>query len=117
MKAGAEDYILKEEVKDNILPRSIINVFEKFHVRKQIESAEKQRVMIEKKSEALKELVVTVCHEFNNPLAAIKISTSILGRQNVASDEKELLREFNSNVSVVEKEIARLRDLHSEDKL
>jgi hypothetical protein len=58
--------------------------------------------------------VVTVCHEFNNPLAAIKISTDILLRQTLSEDETRMVNEIDRNIILVEKEISRLRDMNFE---
>ncbi|MEO8168379.1 MAG: hypothetical protein ABI623_09030, partial [bacterium] len=67
-----------------------------------------------KRTDAIKELVVTVCNEFNNPLAAIKISTDILLRQQLAPNEKKLVEDLDDNIAVVEKEITKLRDINFE---
>lgn len=112
MKFGAEDYLLKEETKDTILPRTILNVIERSQLKARIQEAEKQKILFQKRTEAIKELVVTMCHEFNNPLAAIKISTSILTRQDDDEEKRRLLDKFNANVMILEKEINKLRDLN-----
>ncbi|MBP1691174.1 MAG: His Kinase (phospho-acceptor) domain, partial [Bacteroidetes bacterium] len=57
---------------------------------------------------------VTVCHEFNNPLAAIKISTDILLRQNLNEEDKKMVQAIDAQIGVVEREISRLRDLNFE---
>jgi FixJ family two-component response regulator len=114
MKYGAEDYLLKEELRDSLLSRSIVNVFERWHLKKRLSEAETQKMLLQKKTEAIRELVVTMCHEFNNPLAAIKISTAILTRQAIPEEEKKLLESFNINVSKLESQILKLRDLNFE---
>jgi signal transduction histidine kinase len=55
-----------------------------------------------------------VCHEFNNPLAAIKISTDILLRKELGQEEKALIAGLNDSIELVEKEINRLRDINFE---
>ena len=112
MKQGAEEYLLKEEINDSILSRTIINVVERWQLKKKIADAEKQKLFIQKKTEAIKELVVTMCHEFNNLLAVIKISTAILTRQSLSDSEKQMLELFNTNVTLLEKQITKLRDLN-----
>jgi DNA-binding NtrC family response regulator len=116
IRDGAEEYLLKEEIRDTTLPRTIVNVIERWRLKKQIIEAEKQKLLVQKKTEAIKELVVTMCHEFNNPLAAIKISSAILTRQHVNDEEKKLLERFNSSVTMLEQEITKLRDLNYEGK-
>jgi len=111
MKYGVEDYLIKEETVDTILPRSIINAVDRIQLSKKISETEKEKLILQKKMEAIQELVVTMCHEFNNPLAAIKISTDILMRQSVSEDQKTMLTEFNNNITHLEKQIVKLRDL------
>ncbi|MBI5020677.1 MAG: response regulator [Ignavibacteriales bacterium] len=112
MKYGVEDYLIKEEAVDTILPRTIINVIDKVNLSKRINEAEKEQMMTGKKMEAVQELIVTMCHEFNNPLAAIKISTDILMRQSVSAEQKLTLSRFNENIGHLEKQIVLLRDLN-----
>src|SRR5258706_3628535 len=97
MKYGIEEYLVKEEMTDTILPRTIINVLERVQLQRQISEAEKEKLLSQKKTEAIQELVVTMCHEFNNPLAAIKISADILSRQKITDDEKRLVQQLNAS--------------------
>ncbi|MBI1808058.1 MAG: response regulator, partial [Ignavibacteria bacterium] len=113
MKYGVEDYLVKEEIVDTILPRTIINVLDRSQLSEKITAAEKEKLLAQKKTEAIQELVVTMCHEFNNPLAAIKISTDILLRQKVSPEAQELLAKLNRNISLLEKQIVRLRDANA----
>jgi len=110
MKFGIEEYLVKEQAVDTILPRTVINVLEKVHLKKRITAVENTK----KKAEAIQELIVTMCHEFNNPLAAIKISSDILSRQQIDGQHKELLATLNKNISLLEKQIVKLRDFNVE---
>ncbi len=112
MKYGLADYLVKEEAVDSLFPRSIVNALEQHVLKTQVSTAEKNRVISQKKTEAVQELVVTMCHEFNNPLAAIKISTDILARQCKTSEVKALLAELDLNISSLEKQIIKLRDMN-----
>lgn len=111
MRYGVEDYMVKEEAVDSVLPRTILNILERVHLKKQIAEQQKTELIAKKRTEAIKELVVTVCHEFNNPLAAIKISTDILLRQDLPDQEKNVIKEIDSNINLVEQEITKLRDI------
>ena len=53
-------------------------------------------------------------HEFNNPLAAMKISTDILARQHLQGEEMTLVKELDRNIGLIEKEITKLRDINFE---
>jgi len=113
MKLGVEDFIVKEDLSELLLPKTIITALDKARTRKQIQAVEKRMLIAEKRSEAIRELVVTVCHEFNNPLAAIKISADLLARQ-FTENEKSLMRTFDENFHKIEQEIKRLRDINFE---
>ena len=112
MKYGVEDYLLKEDSIDTILPRTILNVLDRVNLKKKIDEVEKRKLLSQKKTEAIQEVVVTICHELNNPLAAIKITTSILSRQQLSDGEKQLLAKLNDNVTSLEQQIRKLRDLN-----
>lgn len=114
MKLGVEDFLIKDDLKESLLPRTITNVLEKVKIRKQTEAVEKRMFIAEKRTEAIRELVVTVCHEFNNPLAAIKISTDLLLRQPLSESDRTLLKEFEQSFQQVENEIRRMRDINFE---
>jgi DNA-binding NtrC family response regulator len=114
MKYGVEDYIVKDEAVDSVLPRTIINIMERVLLKRKLAEQQKSELIVQKKTDAIRELVVTVCHEFNNPLAAIKISTDILQRQSLSDRDKEVIKELDRNISLVEKEINRLRDISFE---
>jgi DNA-binding NtrC family response regulator len=114
MKYGIEDYLVKDEAVDSVLPRTIVNILERVRLKKRITEQQKADLIAQKRTDATKELVVTVCHEFNNPLAAIKISTDILLRQPLPDREKELVRALDHNIGLVEKEITKLRDINFE---
>jgi FixJ family two-component response regulator len=114
MKLGVEDFLVKEDLTESLLPRTILNVLEKVRVRKQAASVEKRMLIAEKRAEAIRELVVTVCHEFNNPLAAIKISTDLLQRQELSAADKKILKKFERSFLKMEEEIRKLRDINFE---
>ncbi len=114
MKYGVEDYLIKDEAVDSVLPRTILNIVERVRLKRRIAEEQKADLIARKRTDAIKELVVTVCHEFNNPLAAIKISTDILLRQSLNEEESRLVHSIDENIDLVEKEISRLRDTNFE---
>ena len=63
MKLGVEDFIVKEDLSELLLPKTIITALDKARTRKQIQAVEKRMLIAEKRSEAIRELVVTVCFE------------------------------------------------------
>lgn len=112
MKYGVHDYLVKDEAADTVLPRTILTVLERVRLQKQLAETEKQKLLAQKRAEAIQELIVTICHEFNNPLASIKISTDILSRQPLSEEQRSLLSNFTKNLSILEKEIMKLRNIH-----
>lgn len=114
MKYGVEDYVVKDEAVDSVLPRTIINILERVYLKRRIAEQSRADLIARKRTDAIKELVVTVCHEFNNPLAAMKISTDILLRQGLPPQEKSLVEELDRNIGLIEKEITKLRDINFE---
>jgi DNA-binding NtrC family response regulator len=111
MKHGVSEYLVKDEAVETLLPRTILHVLEEYQLKTKIATAEQNRIISLRKTEAVQELVVTMCHEFNNPLAAIKISTDILARQSKTPGVKSLLADLNKSISDLEKQIVKLRDL------
>jgi DNA-binding NtrC family response regulator len=116
MKYGVEDYIVKDEAVDSVLPRTILNIIERVNLKRKIAEQQRTDLIFQKKTDAIRELIVTVCHEFNNPLAAIKISTDIIRRQSEAGGDLQLLDNLDRNIGLVEKEINRLRDIGDEEQ-
>jgi FixJ family two-component response regulator len=114
MKLGVEDFLIKEDLAESVLPRTILNVLDRVRMHKQIRAVEKRMLIAEKRAEAIRELVVTVCHEFNNPLAAIKISADLIRRQTPSEEDKSLLKGFEENFQKIESEVKRLRDISFE---
>jgi response regulator of citrate/malate metabolism len=115
MKYNIEDYLIKDEAVGTILPRAILTALEREKIKQQIHKMEKEKILSEKKADAIRELIVTICHEFNNPLAAIKISSDIISKQNIQQEAKDILLQLNVNLSNIEKEITTLRDLDVSD--
>lgn len=114
MKFGVEEYLVKDEAVDTILARTIISVLDRFRLKRRIQEVEKETLMAQKKTEAIQELLVTMCHEFNNPLAAIKISADILTRRDVDEESKKLLKRLSHNITLLEQQIISMRDANAE---
>lgn len=114
MKIGANDFLVKEETGLEILSRTIINTLKRAQLREQMEKINKRQLLAERQTDAIKALIVTICHEFNNPLAAIKISIDVLQRHNLSEEEKLFLNKLEENVENIEKKINELRDFNFE---
>ncbi len=114
MKLGVEDFLIKEDLDEARLPRTILSIIERVKLRKHKQAIDKRLIMAENCTQAIRELVVTVCHEFNNPLAAVKISFDLLQRQIADRADPEVLKAFEGSFNRIDFEIKRLRDLNFE---
>ncbi|MDH3251143.1 MAG: response regulator [Ignavibacteria bacterium] len=112
IRSDIEDYVVKDEIIDSTLARTLMNVVERVKLRRQIADQQKADLLARRKTDAIKELVVTVCHEFNNPLAAMKISANILSRQKLTPQENELVSQLDGHIRRIEAEITKLRELN-----
>jgi PleD family two-component response regulator len=111
MKIGVEEYLLKEEASETFLPRTILNVLDRVQLRRQIAEAERNRIFAERRTEAIRELIVAICHEFNNPLTAIKLTADAMARQNLQEKQKQLVAEISADVQTIEGKIKKLQNV------
>ena len=111
MKLGVEDFLVKGELNEAHVPRTLVNILDRIKVKNQMRAVEKRMNIAENRAQAIRELVVTVCHEFNNPLAAIKISSDLLQRVTLPECQQKLLTEFDINFLKIESEVRHLRDI------
>lgn len=111
LKLGAVDYYVKEDIIGPILPVLIVNIIERENLKKEIE---KDRDESSQRIEAIQELVITVSHEINNPLAAIKLAANILLKKELPVDIKTYVKIIKENVDRIEHTILKLRELRSE---
>jgi FixJ family two-component response regulator len=114
MKLGVEDFLLKDDLNEVYLPRTILGILDRVHIRKHKQAVEKRLAMAESSAQAIRELVVTVCHEFNNPLAAVKISFDLLQRQTIENIPPDVLKSFEDRFNTIDSEIKHLRDINFE---
>ena len=114
MKLGVEDYLVKEEAVDSVLPRTILNILDRVALKKRLAEQQRSELIARRRTDAIRELVVTICHEFNNPLAAIKISNDILRRQQLQAADAAIVEKLEADIAAVEREIIRLRDINFE---
>jgi DNA-binding response OmpR family regulator len=111
MKLGVDEYLLKEEVSETFLPRTILNVLDKVRLKKQIMEAERNRIFAERRTEAIRELIVAICHEFNNPLTAIKLTVDAIARHKLSAQEKTMVAKISNDVQAIEDKIRKLQNL------
>jgi DNA-binding NtrC family response regulator len=111
MKIGVEEYLLKDEASETFLPRTIFNVLDRVRLRKQIVEAERNRIFAERRTEAIRELIVAICHEFNNPLTAIKLTADTMARQDLQEKQKVIVAGIAADIHTIEEKIRKLQNL------
>ncbi len=112
IKYRVEDYLVKGEVMNASFPDTVFQIYKRAKSKKLTADQFRHDLIARRKADAVKELIVTVCHEFNNPLAAMKISTDILKKHNLSTEEKTMVASLDTNIRIIEKEITKLRDLN-----
>ncbi len=111
MKLDVEDYLLKEEAITSILPSIILNVVERVRLREKLAEAEMNKVAQRERIDGIKSLIVTISHELNNPLAALKLAINVLQRKQIPPDIMSYLAIMKENTERIEGVVAKLRDL------
>lgn len=111
MKAGVEDYLVKEEVTTPILPKTIMGVVEKQRFGKEMAELDIRK----KRLEAIHELVINITAEIGAPLEKMQELVAILSEN--AGDQKALryLEIIKENVERIRGKMNKLSNL-KEDK-
>lgn len=113
LKAGADDYISKSDLRTPYaLEKTIASVEQKKEYKKRSKDLE----IIAQRLDAIHNIVQTVDHELNNPLAIIKLCTEIIHtRQTLTSDDcKELTRRILTSITRISDVIHRLNQFQVE---
>ncbi len=113
MKLNVEDYLIKSEIATSILPSTIIAALNRTELKRKITISQKNKFAAEQRAQAIKELIVTVCHEINNPLAAIKLSSEIISRGSITPEERSIVNTLGINIKKIERETIKLKDINS----
>ncbi len=111
LKLGATDYYMKEDIIGPLLPVIVASAIEKENLKKQIEKDKGEQ---SQKIEAIQEIVITVSHEINNPLAAIKLATNILLKKDLSPDVKTYIKIIKESTDRIEQTVLKLRELKSD---
>lgn len=111
MKLGVEDFLVKDEISTPVLPRTIVSVLERVHLRQQLSALE----ISSKRIEAIQELVLGISQDLVTPLDAMKRNVDELMRSQIAADMKMYLRIIKENVERMQLKLSKLKAL-KEDK-
>lgn len=89
MRAGAQDYLVKDNIESGLLTRSLIHAIERGQLIQRLEQSLRTEIEERKKMDLLKdEFVSTVSHELRTPLAIVKSAIENL-RDGIAGDLTE----------------------------
>ncbi len=111
MKLDVEDYLLKEEAITSVLPSIILSVVERVRLREKLAESEMNKVAQRERLDGIKSLIVTISHELNNPLAALKLAINVLQRKQVPPDVTSYLAIMKENTERIESVVAKLKEL------
>lgn len=99
MKAGAQDYLVKGEIQDKLLIRSVRYSYERIQAKKAINKASNLK--------NVQQLAAAVCHEFSQPLQTLSGCISLL-----ESDyDKKYIEISQKMISKITQLLAQLRDI------
>lgn len=110
MKLGIEDYLVKEEISTPVLPRTILNVIERKHLRDQLTSLE----ITQKRLEAIQGMVVNITQEIRKPLDGMSASVAELIAANPGEQTSTYLTIIRDNLARLERKIAQLKDMKTD---
>ena len=111
MKAGVEDYLVKEEVTTPILPKTIMGVVEKRRFQREMAELDIRK----KRLEAIHELVVDITAEIGLPLEKMQEMVSQLSADEADEKVRRYLDIIKENVERIKGKMNKLHNL-KEDK-
>ncbi len=85
LKVGLFDYLVKDQVPVSMIPRTVINLLERYELRRRLEQLEVERERIE----AIRRLSATLHDHINNSLGTIQLATDMLKRKELSKKERE----------------------------
>lgn len=80
LREGAEDYILKEDITQSLIERTMKYALERFSLRKEVEAARLEKAKLLKLA-TLGELSSSIAHEINTPLSVILTAADRMHRK------------------------------------
>jgi CheY-like chemotaxis protein len=107
MKLGVEDYLVKEEILSPVLPKTLLNVLERRHLKKRLEEIE----ISEKRLQAVQELVNSVTAELDVPVKDLHAKLEALQSDRSAGHLKKELATIGRSLDRIEGKLKRLNEL------
>ena len=111
MKAGVEDYLVKEEITTPLLPKTLLAVVEKKRVQRGLAELE----IGKKRLEAMQELIVDIAAEIGAPLTSMQMIVAELVKEDSNEQIRKYLTIIKENVERIHAKMEKLKNL-KEDK-
>lgn len=110
MKLGVEDYLLKDEISSPVFPRTLVGVYERLRLRREVSELETRR----RRLEAMQELVVDISKEISGPLTAMRSIIAELAARGQPDKSAKYLEIMKENVDRIEMKLKKLKNLRDD---
>jgi len=112
LRAGAEDYLVKDGSLAAMLPEVVERVRRMRSLREALATAERELVHVERRA-AVGEMTVTLHHEINNPLMAASAEMELLlgGQDSLRDDQRKSLETIRSMLERIREIVKRAGEL------
>ncbi len=107
MKLGVDDYLVKEEISSPVLPKTILSVIEKHRLQKQLIGLD----AAEQRLRAVREMLATIMHDFEGPLAEMKVLAEQCREHFQSADVRSYSRYIDENVTRIIAKLDKLKTL------
>jgi DNA-binding response OmpR family regulator len=109
MKLGVDDYLVKEEISSPVLPKTILSVIEKHRLQNQLVELEASRQRLR----AVREMLANIMHEFEVPLAEMKILAAACREKFQGADVRSYSKYIDENVTRIISKLEKLKTLQA----
>lgn len=107
MKLGVDDYLVKEEISSPVLPKTVLSVIEKHHLKNQLMHLE----IGQQRLQAIRETLMGVIGEFEKPLGEMKSITDDIKQNFPSETQKNYVKIIEENVNRIIDRLEKLKTL------
>jgi len=110
LKLGVEDYLVKEEISTQALPKTVLSVIERRQLINQLTSLE----ITQKRLEAIQEIVLKITQQIRIPLDELRKNAESMVEAHRSDSLTPYLTIIRDNLNRIESKIVRLKGLKSD---
>ena len=110
LKLGVEDYLVKEEISTQALPKTVLSVIERRQLINQLTSLE----ITQKRLEAIQEIVLKITQQIRIPLDELRKNAESMVETHRSDSLTPYLTIIRDNLNRIESKIVRLKGLKSD---